>query len=109
MPIDHGPPRPASRAVRLYRIDHFLGKEAVQNILALRFANGLFEPVWNHQHVCYVEIDVPEKIDIQGRADFMESTGMFRDMISTHLFQLLAFVAIEPPGGSTRTACATRW
>ena len=83
---------------QIYRIDHFLGKEAVQNILALRFANGLFEPVWNHEHVCYVQIDVPEELDIQGRADFMEGTGTFRDMISTHLFQLLAFVALEPPG-----------
>ena len=82
---------------QIYRIDHFLGKEAVQNILALRFANGLFEPVWNHQHVCYVQIDVPEEIDIQGRADFMESTGTLRDMISTHLFQLLGFVALDPP------------
>ncbi|NMH98485.1 glucose-6-phosphate dehydrogenase [Pseudonocardia acidicola] len=82
---------------QIFRIDHFLGKEAVQNILALRFANGIFEPVWNHQHVCYVEIDVPEEIDIQGRADFMESTGTFRDMIVTHLFQLLGFVALEPP------------
>jgi glucose-6-phosphate 1-dehydrogenase len=82
---------------QIYRIDHFLGKEAVQNILALRFANGFFEPVWNYQHVCYVQIDVPEEIDIQGRADFMESTGTFRDMISTHLFQLLGFVALEPP------------
>lgn len=82
---------------RIYRIDHFLGKEAVQNILALRFANGMFQPVWNHQHICYVQIDVPEQIDIQGRADFMESTGTFRDMISTHLFQLLGFVALAPP------------
>jgi glucose-6-phosphate 1-dehydrogenase len=60
---------------QIYRIDHFLAKEAVQNILALRFANGLFEPVWNHRHVCYLQIDVPEEIDIQGRADFTESTG----------------------------------
>jgi glucose-6-phosphate 1-dehydrogenase len=83
--------------VQIYRIDHFLGKEAVQNILVLRFANGFFEPDWNLQHVCYVQIDVPEEIDIQGRADFMESTGTFRDMVSTHLFQLLGFVALEPP------------
>jgi glucose-6-phosphate 1-dehydrogenase len=82
---------------QLYRMDHFLGKEAVQNILALRFANGLFEPVWNYQNVCYVQIDVPEEVDIAGRAEFMESTGTFRDMISTHLFQLLGFVALEPP------------
>jgi glucose-6-phosphate 1-dehydrogenase len=82
---------------QIFRIDHFLGKESVQNILALRFANGLFEPQWNHQSVCYVQIDVPEAIGIEGRAEFMESTGTFRDMISTHLFQLLGFVALEPP------------
>ncbi|TCK26660.1 glucose-6-phosphate dehydrogenase [Pseudonocardia endophytica] len=81
----------------IFRIDHFLGKESVQNILALRFANGLFEPVWNRQNVCYVQIDVPEEIGIEGRASFMESTGTFRDMISTHLFQILGFVALEPP------------
>jgi glucose-6-phosphate 1-dehydrogenase len=91
---------------RIYRIDHFLGKEAVQNILAIRFANGMFQPVWNHQHVCYVQIDVPEEIDIQGRADFMESTGTFRDMISTHLLQLLGFVALAPP--SRFDACSLR-
>ena len=82
---------------QIYRIDHFLAKEAVQNILASRFANGLFEQVWNHRHVCYVQIDVPEEIDIQGRAHFMESTRTLRDMISTHLFQLLGFVALDPP------------
>lgn len=82
---------------QIYRIDHFLGKEAVQNILALRFANGIFQPVWNHQHICYVQIDVPEQIDVHGRVEFMESTGTFRDMISTHLFQLLGFVALAPP------------
>lgn len=81
----------------VFRIDHFLGKEAVQNILALRFANGLMEPVWNAQHLAYVQIDVPEEIGIEGRASFMEATGTFRDMISTHLFQLLGFVALEPP------------
>ncbi|MGC7096932.1 glucose-6-phosphate dehydrogenase [Amycolatopsis lurida] len=82
---------------QLFRIDHFLGKEAVQNILALRFANGFFEPVWNRHHISYVQIDVPESIGIEGRAGFMESTGTFRDMISTHLFQLLGFLALEPP------------
>jgi glucose-6-phosphate 1-dehydrogenase len=82
---------------QLFRIDHFLGKEAVQNILVLRFANGLFEPVWNAAHVAYVQVDVPEEIGIEGRASFMESTGTFRDMISTHLFQLLGFLALEPP------------
>jgi glucose-6-phosphate 1-dehydrogenase len=82
---------------QVFRIDHFLGKEAAQNILVLRFANGLFEPAWNREHIAYVQIDVPEDLDIEGRAGFYESTGAFRDMISTHLFQLLGFVALEPP------------
>ncbi|MEV7612517.1 glucose-6-phosphate dehydrogenase [Streptomyces sp. NPDC089799] len=82
---------------RVFRIDHFLGKEAVDNILALRFANGLFEPIWNRDHISHVQIDVPERIDIQGRAHFFEGTGTFRDMVVTHLFQLLGFVAMEPP------------
>jgi glucose-6-phosphate 1-dehydrogenase len=81
----------------IYRIDHFLGKEAAQNILALRFANGIFEPVWNRDHVAYVQIDVPETLDIQGRAGFYEQTGAFRDMIVTHLLQILGIVALEPP------------
>ena len=81
----------------IYRIDHFLGKEAAQNILALRFANGIFEPVWNRDHVAYVQIDVPEALDIQGRAGFYEQTGAFRDMVVTHLLQILGIVALEPP------------
>jgi glucose-6-phosphate 1-dehydrogenase len=81
----------------IYRIDHFLGKEAAQNILALRFANGMFEPVWNRDHVAYVQIDVPEELDIQGRAGFYEQTGAFRDMVVTHLLQILGIVALEPP------------
>jgi glucose-6-phosphate 1-dehydrogenase len=81
----------------IYRIDHFLGKEAAQNILALRFANGIFEPVWNRDHVAYVQIDVPEELDIQGRAGFYEETGAFRDMVVTHLMQILGIVALEPP------------
>jgi glucose-6-phosphate 1-dehydrogenase len=81
----------------IYRIDHFLGKEAAQNILALRFANGIFEPVWNRDHVAYVQIDVPEALDIQGRAGFYEETGAFRDMVVTHLMQILGIVALEPP------------
>jgi glucose-6-phosphate 1-dehydrogenase len=82
---------------QVFRIDHFLGKEAVQNILALRFANGMFEPVWNRDHVDHVQIDVPETLSIGSRAGFYEQTGAFRDMVVTHLFQVLGFVAMEPP------------
>jgi glucose-6-phosphate 1-dehydrogenase len=81
----------------IYRIDHFLGKEPIQNMLALRFANGIFEPIWNRDHIAYVQIDVPEALDIQGRASFYEETGAFRDMIVTHLMQILGVVALEPP------------
>ncbi len=81
----------------IYRIDHFLGKEAAQNILVARFANGILEPVWNRDHIAYVQIDVPEALDIQGRAAFYEETGAFRDMVVTHLMQILGIVALEPP------------
>jgi glucose-6-phosphate 1-dehydrogenase len=82
---------------QVYRIDHFLGKETVQNILALRFANGMFEPVWNRSHIDHVQIDAPESLGIGSRAAFYESTGALRDMVVTHLFQVLSFVALEPP------------
>ena len=82
---------------QIFRIDHFLGKEAVQNILAFRFANGLFEPVWNRRHIEYVQIDVPEQLTIEGRAAFFEQTGTFRDMVVTHLLHVLGFIAMEPP------------
>jgi len=82
---------------QVYRIDHFLGKEAAQNILAFRFANGLFEPIWNRGHIDHVQIDVPETLSVDARASFYEATGAFRDMVVTHLFQVLAFMAMEPP------------
>jgi glucose-6-phosphate 1-dehydrogenase len=81
----------------IYRIDHYLGREAVQNLLALRFANGMFEPVWNRNHIDHVQIDIPETLSIDMRGSFYEETGAFRDMIVTHLFQVLGFVAMEPP------------
>jgi glucose-6-phosphate 1-dehydrogenase len=81
----------------IFRIDHYLGREAVQNLLALRFANGMFEPVWNRNHIDHVQIDVPETLSIGMRASFYEETGAFRDMVVTHLFQILSFVAMEPP------------
>jgi glucose-6-phosphate 1-dehydrogenase len=81
----------------IYRIDHFLGKEAAQNILVARFANGILEPVWNRDHIAYVQIDVPEELDIQRRAAFYEQTGAYRDMVVTHLMQILGIVALEPP------------
>jgi glucose-6-phosphate 1-dehydrogenase len=82
---------------QIFRIDHFLGKEAAQNILAFRFANGLFEPIWNRDHIDHVQIDVPETLEIGARASFYERTGAYRDMVVTHLMQVLAFVAMEPP------------
>jgi glucose-6-phosphate 1-dehydrogenase len=82
---------------QVFRIDHYIGREAVQNLLALRFANGMFEPVWNRNHIDHIQIDVPETLSIEMRGGFYEETGAFRDMIVTHLFQVLSFVAMEPP------------
>ncbi len=82
---------------QIFRIDHFLGKEPAQNILAFRFANGLFEPIWNRNFINHVQIDVPETLGLGKRAGFYEATGAYRDMVVTHLFQILAFMAMEPP------------
>ncbi len=82
---------------QIFRIDHFLGKEAALNILAFRFANGLFEPIWNRNFIDHVQIDVPETLGLDGRTGFYEGTGAFKDMVVTHLFQVLAFMAMEPP------------
>ncbi len=82
---------------QIFRIDHFLGKEPAQNILAFRFANGLFEPIWNRNFIHHVQIDVPETLGLGKRASFYEQTGAYRDMVVTHLFQILGFMAMEPP------------
>jgi glucose-6-phosphate 1-dehydrogenase len=82
---------------QIYRIDHFLGKETVQNIMALRFANGLFEPIWNRDRIDHIQITVAENIGIEGRGNFYDKTGALRDMVPNHLFQLVAMIAMEPP------------
>ncbi len=82
---------------QVFRIDHFLGKEPAQNILAFRFGNGLFEPIWNRNFIDHVQIDVPETLGLGKRAGFYEQTGAYRDMVVTHLFQILGFMAMEAP------------
>jgi glucose-6-phosphate 1-dehydrogenase len=82
---------------QIFRIDHFLGKEAAQNILAFRFANGLFEPIWNRNFIDHIQIDIPETLGLDERANFYENTGAYKDMVVTHLFQVMAFVVMEPP------------
>lgn len=81
----------------VYRIDHYLGKETVQNIIAFRFSNGVFEPIWNRQYVDHVQITVAESIGIEGRGGYYDETGAMRDMVQNHLMQLLTLVAMEPP------------
>jgi len=87
------------REEQIYRIDHFLGKETVQNIMALRFANGMFEPIWNRDRIDHVQITVAETVGVERRGKFYERTGALRDMVPNHVFQLLAMVAMEPPIG----------
>lgn len=82
---------------QIYRIDHFLGKETVQNIMVLRFANGLFEPLWNRQHIDHVQITAAETVGVERRGKFYEKTGALRDMVPNHVFQLLGMTTMEPP------------
>jgi glucose-6-phosphate 1-dehydrogenase len=82
---------------QIYRIDHYLGKETVQNILVLRFANGMFEPIWNRNHIDHIQITVDEKLAVGHRGSFYDATGALRDMVPNHLFQLLSLVTMEPP------------
>jgi glucose-6-phosphate 1-dehydrogenase len=85
------------REHQVFRMDHFLGKETVQNIMVLRFANGIFEPLWNRDHIDHIQITVAETVGVEHRANFYEATGALRDMVPNHVFQLLALTAMEPP------------
>ena len=89
---------------RTFRIDHYLGKETVQNLLALRFANIMFEPLWNSAHIDHVQITVAETIGLEGRGDYYDQSGAIRDMVQNHMLQLLALVAMEPPSDFDATA-----
>src|SRR4051794_27549752 len=89
---------------RTFRIDHYLGKETVQNVLALRFANVMFEPLWNSTHIDHVQITVAETIGLEGRGDYYDQSGAIRDMVQNHMLQLLALVAMEPPTDFNATA-----
>ncbi len=89
---------------RIFRIDHYLGKETVQNLLALRFANVLFEPLWNAAHIDHVQITVAETVGLEGRVSFYDGAGALRDMVQNHMLQLVALVAMEPPSSFDATA-----
>jgi glucose-6-phosphate 1-dehydrogenase len=84
---------------QVFRIDHYLGKETVQNVLVFRFANGIFEPVWNRNYIDHVQITAAESIGIEGRGPFYEKAGALRDIIQNHMMELLGFVTMEPPSG----------
>ena len=92
---------------QIYRMDHFLGKETVQNIMVLRFANGIFEPMWNRDHIDHVEITVAETVGVERRARFYEATGALRDMVPNHVFQLLSLIAMGPPNSFAADAVRT--
>lgn len=93
---------------QVFRIDHFLGKETVQNIMAMRFANGLFEPIWNRDRIDHVQITASETVGVEKRGKFYEATGALRDMVPNHVFQLLAMVAMEPPTDFSADAIRAR-
>ena len=92
---------------QVFRIDHFLGKETVQNIMALRFSNGIFEPLWARDHIDHVQITALETVGVESRARFYETTGALRDMVPNHMFQLLAMTAMEPPTSFSADAVRT--
>src|SRR5437764_254891 len=80
-----------------FRIDHYLGKETAQNIMVLRFANGIFEPLWNNRYIDHVQITVAESVGVEGRGDYYDKAGVIRDMVQNHMLQLVTMVAMEPP------------
>ncbi len=92
------------REEQIYRIDHYLGKETVQNILVFRFANGIFEPIWNRRYIDHVQITVAESIGVEGRGRFFEETGIIRDIMQNHILQLFSLFAMEPPSAFDATA-----
>lgn len=86
------------REEQIFRVDHYLGKETVQNLLAFRFSNGMFEPLWNNHHIDNIQFNVCESVDVQGRGGYYDSSGVLRDMIQNHMFQMLSYLCMEPPG-----------
>ena len=106
--VRHRPPvRPASSTrtcwrtgtkSQIYRVDHYLGKETVQNLLAFRFSNGMFEPLWNKNHIDNIQFNVAEAVDVEGRGGYYDQSGVLRDMMQNHMFQMLAYLCMEPPG-----------
>jgi glucose-6-phosphate 1-dehydrogenase len=83
--------------IQIYRVDHYLGKETVQNVLAFRFANEMFEPLWNREHIDHIQFTVSEAVSVEGRGGYYDRSGVLRDMIQNHMFQMLAYVCMEPP------------
>ena len=93
---------------QIFRIDHYMGKETVQNVLALRFANAIFEPIWNRRYVDHVQVTVAESLGVEHRGDFYEHAGALRDIVQNHVMQVLALTLMEPPDPMDATASATR-
>ena len=83
---------------QIYRVDHYLGKETVQNLLAFRFSNGMFEPLWNKNYIDNIQFNVSEAVDVEGRGGYYDSSGVLRDMMQNHMFQMLAYLCMEVPG-----------
>jgi glucose-6-phosphate 1-dehydrogenase len=93
---------------QVYRIDHYLGKETVQNLIVFRFANAIFEPIWNRNYIDHVQITVAETVGVESRAGYYDTAGVGRDMLQNHLLQLLTLTAMEPPYASMPARCATK-